>query len=155
MLCVLGRRNQGSFQKQYKHDRKSERTLRGALKNSSQLIQVDSVLLDFQTVLILLLLILFPTIKFHAKIIKQIFLISCLGAALSLIRDSFWDVKNPTRDRVFFPPFGTHLVSTVSLVFHAHWRITLMCFFFLDKMRPSCLCCIYYTVSISYVLSSI
>lgn len=137
MLCVFGRRNQGSFQKQYKHDRKSERTLRGALKNSSQLIQVDSVLLDFQTVLILLLLlILFPTIKFHAKIIKQIFLISCLGAALSLIRDSFWDVKNPTRDRVFFPPFGTHLVSTVSLVFHAHWRITLMCFFFSGQNAP-------------------
>lgn len=72
----------------------------------------------------------------------QIFPISSLGAALSLIRDSFWDVKNPARDRILFS-FGTHLFPSVILVWHAHWRMTLMCFFLAKRLQLSFLHILY------------
>lgn len=91
--------------------------------------------LDFQTILY--------SFSFSCQNYQmQIFPISSLGAALSLIRDSFWDVKNPARDRILFS-FGTHLFPSVILVWHAHWRMTLMCFFLAKRLQLSFLHILY------------
>lgn len=128
-----------------KHDRKSERILSGALKISSQLVQMS---LSCKTWLISSFL--FPTIHFHAKIIKREYFSSAP-----------W--KQPchwleTVSRMLRIQQGTGFSSLLGLIWFPlllfYWRITLMCFF-LAKICTSCLCCIYYTVSILCVLSSV
>lgn len=129
-----------------KHDRKSERILSGALKISSQLVQMS---LSCKTWLISSFL--FPTIHFHAKIIKREYFSSAP-----------W--KQPchwleTVSRMLRIQQGTGFSSLLGLIWFPlllfYWRITLMCFFFLAKICTSCLGCIYYTVSTLCVLSSV
>lgn len=119
--------------------------VRGALKISSQLVQMS---LSCKTWLISPFL--FPTIHFHAKIIKRKYFSSAP-----------W--KQPCHrlksvSRMLRIQQGTGFSSLLGLIWFPlllfYWRITLMGFF-LAKICTSCLCCIYYTVSILRVLCSI
>lgn len=126
-----------------KHDGKSERILSGALKISSQLVQMS---LSCKTWLISSFL--FPTIHFHAKIIKREYFSSAP-----------W--KQPchwleTVSRMLRIQQGTGFSSLLGLIWFPlllfYWRITLMCFFFWPKYAPAVFAA-YITQYLYYVFS--
>lgn len=126
-----------------KHDRKSERILSGALKISSQLVQMS---LSCKTWLISSFL--FPTINFHAKVIKRKYFSSAP-----------W--KQPchrlkTVSRMLRIQQGTGFSSLLGLIWFPlllfYWRITLMGLFW-PKYAPAVFAA-YITQYLYYVFSA-